>query len=70
MTMQVSIGGPDMDTLFITTAKHRLSEEERAQQPGRISTTLELIDCPLLHTHHTHCLTASSHLNFQGKREG
>jgi len=30
----VSIGGPDMDTLFITTAKHRLSEEERAQHPG------------------------------------
>jgi hypothetical protein len=23
-----------MDTLFITTARHRLSEEERAQQPG------------------------------------
>ena len=23
-----------MDTLFITTARHRLSEEERAEQPG------------------------------------
>jgi L-arabinonolactonase len=29
-----AIGGRDMDTLFITTARHRLSEEERAEQPG------------------------------------
>jgi sugar lactone lactonase YvrE len=29
-----AIGGANMDTLFITTARHRLSEEERAKQPG------------------------------------
>ena len=29
-----AIGGNDMDTLYITTARHRLTEEERAQQPG------------------------------------
>jgi hypothetical protein len=62
MMMQVSIGGPDMDTLFITTAKHRLSEEERAQQPGKISTTPGQIvhfwtDCALLRNHHTHWLS-------------
>jgi sugar lactone lactonase YvrE len=30
----VAIGGANMDTLFITTAKHRLSDEQRKQQPG------------------------------------
>ena len=29
-----AIGGANLDTLYITTARHRLSEEERAQQPG------------------------------------
>uniref|UniRef100_A0A7S0VDI7 SMP-30/Gluconolactonase/LRE-like region domain-containing protein n=1 Tax=Hemiselmis tepida TaxID=464990 RepID=A0A7S0VDI7_9CRYP len=29
-----SIGGEGMDTLFITTARHRLSDQERKEQPG------------------------------------
>jgi len=29
-----AIGGKDMDTLYITTARHRLSEEQRKEQPG------------------------------------
>ena len=30
----VAIGDPDNSTLYITTARHRLSDEERLQQPG------------------------------------
>lgn len=30
----VAIGGRNMDTLYITTARHRLTEEQRKEQPG------------------------------------